>query len=400
MRFLFCPLEGPGFIAPAIAVARALAARGHAITFLSAAGSESMLAAAGLSALPARERRISPFAVASWAVPEAIVAQALNTRIAAINWRPDVIVTSQLTLGPLLAREQLEIPVAVIGLAAYLWPLGGEVPAVDACGDDEVRWRGADMWRIYNQARRSCGLGPIGGARFERFPLQGDLFLVQSVPELEPDVAALPSAVRCVGSLAWDPPRDPEVDAWLTARGSRSALPIVYAQPGRAFGGSDFFEPLLAALAVRDVDLVADIGRRELAVEQSPPGSLCKGRLPVHQVMPHAAAAIGNGHTTTVLAALAHGVPLVLFPNGSGTDDIAARCAAAQAAVTVPPRNVTPRTVGEALDRALHDPILRRGADRLREALARTDGPARACDALVALGSASASRCPTPTASP
>ena len=386
MRFLFCPLEGPGFVAPAIAVARALADRGHAVTFLSAAGSESMLAAAGLTALAARERRISPFAVASWAVPEAIVAQAVHTRMAAIDWRPDVIVTSQLALGPLLAREELDIPVAVIGLAAYLWPRAGEVPAVDACGDDEVRWRGADMWRIYNEARRSCGLGPIGGARFERFPLQGDLFLVQSVPELESDVAALPSAVRCVGSLAWDPPRDPEVDGWLTARGPRSAPPLVYAQPGRAFGGSDFFEPLLGALATRDIDVVADVGRRELAVEQLRPGSWCKSRLPVHQLMPHVAAAIGNGHTTTVLAALAHGVPLLLFPNGSGTDDIAARCVAAQAAVVVPQTNLTARAVGEALDRALHDPLLRRGAGRLREALARIDGPARACDALVKLG--------------
>jgi UDP:flavonoid glycosyltransferase YjiC (YdhE family) len=395
MRFLFCPLEGAGFVAPAIAVAQALGVRGHDVMFLSAAGSESMLAQAGLPALAARERRISPFAVASWPVPEAIVAQAVRTRLAAASWQPDVIVTSQLALGPLLLREQLDLPVAVIGLAAYLWPLGGEVPAVDACGDDEVRWRGADMWRIYNQARRSCRLGPIAGARFERFPLQGDLFLVQSVPELEPEFAALPSTVRCVGSLAWNPPRDPEVDAWLTARGPRSAPPLVYAQPGRAFGESDFFEPLLAALAVRDVDLVADVGRRERVIEELPPRSLCRSRLPVHQVMPHAAAAIGNGHTTTVLAALAHGVPLALFPNGSGTDDIAARCAAAQAAVVVPQAKVTPRTVGEALDRALHDPILRRGAGRLREALARIDGPARACDALVTLGRAKASHSQT-----
>src|SRR5207302_9636775 len=107
---------------------------------------------------------------------------------------------------------------------------------------------------------------------------------------------------------------DPEVDAWLTARGPRATPPLVYAQPGRAFGGSDFFEPLLAALATRDIDLVADVNRRERAVERPAHGSLCKSRLPVHQVMPPGAAAIGNGHTTTVLAALSHGVPLVLFP--------------------------------------------------------------------------------------
>ena len=395
MRFLFCPLEGAGFVASSVAVAHALAARGHEVMFLSAAGGEAMLAEAGLPALAAREQRVSPFAVASWSVPEAIVAQAVRTRRAAASWQPDVIVTSQLALGPLLLREQLDLPVAVVGLAAYLWPLAGEVPPVDACGDDEVRWRGADMWRIYNQARRFLGLGPLAGARFERFPLGGDLFLVQSVPELEPEVAALPPTVRCVGSLAWDSPRDPDVDAWLTARAPHSARPIVYAQPGRAFGERDFFEPLLEALAVRDVRLVADVGRREHAVTQPPPGSLCRSRLPAHQLMPHAAAAMGNGHTTTVLAALAHGVPLALFPNGSGTDDIAARCAAAQAAVVVPQAQVTPRTVGDALDRALHDPVLRAGAGRLREALARIDGPARACDALLTLGETSATGSPT-----
>ncbi|HEY2746218.1 MAG TPA: hypothetical protein VGL86_16400, partial [Polyangia bacterium] len=181
MRFLFCPLGGAGFVGSAIAVARGLVARGHDVTFLTSPTMSPMLAAAGLGLWPGAERCGAAFEVASWGTAEAIIAQAWHTRRAALHFQPDAIVTSQLALGPLVAREELDIPVAVIGLGAYLWPHAGDVPDPEACAGDRRRWYGADLLRVFEAARRRLARPPLAGVSFKRFALLGDRYLLQSV---------------------------------------------------------------------------------------------------------------------------------------------------------------------------------------------------------------------------
>jgi UDP:flavonoid glycosyltransferase YjiC (YdhE family) len=387
MRFLFCPLGGAGFVGSAIAVARGLVARGHDVTFLTSPPMSAMVVDAGLTAWPGSERCAAAFEIATWGTAEAIVAQAWHTRRAAVHWQPDVIVTSQLALGPLLAREELDLPVAVIGLGAYLWPHAGDVPDPADCAGDRRRWYGADVLRVYEAARRRLGRPRLGGVCFERFPLLGDRYLLQSLPALEPAASTLPPSVACVGGLAWEPPPEPAVDDWL-AEARADGVGVLYAQPGRAFGGRSYFAELGDAAGRHGLRLAAAIARADFRIDELPPRAWCRPHVSADQILPHAVATVANGHTTTVLASLRHGVPLVLVPNGSGTDVIADNCARAGAAIVLGDAVVSAERLDAALALVTCDPRYVNAARRLQASFSRSDGVALACHALVDLGAA------------
>jgi UDP:flavonoid glycosyltransferase YjiC (YdhE family) len=62
---------------------------------------------------------------------------------------------------------------------------------------------------------------------------------------------------------------------------------------------------------------------------------------------------VAHGGSGSVLAALAHGCPLVLLPRGADQFDNAIACAAGGVAQTLMPADVTAAAVREAVDRVL-----------------------------------------------
>jgi MGT family glycosyltransferase len=90
-------------------------------------------------------------------------------------------------------------------------------------------------------------------------------------------------------------------------------------------------------------------------------------------VFPHASLVITHAGWQTVNAALADGVPIVCIPGGRDQHDNALRVLAAGAGVRVG-KHTSPRRLARTIARALDDPELKRGAQRMAEALARSDG--------------------------
>ena len=93
-------------------------------------------------------------------------------------------------------------------------------------------------------------------------------------------------------------------------------------------------------------------------------------------------------------AALADGVPLVCIPDSRDQPDNAARVVYARAGVRASKRT-PPGKLRKTIDRALSDPALKRQAQKLAAALARSDGAtttAGAVETLVANGSTHGSR--------
>ena len=258
MRYLFCPLASHGFVYPLIGIAERLRRRGHDVAFVTGRDFSETLGHLGIERIPCGPSDSHSFQVEHWFHALAIAIQVKHIEYAIDRFTPDVLVGNQLTFGPLIAGERQALPVAILGFASYLWPAWQPDRAPQSEREQRLLWRYSEMMEWYNQARQLFSLSP-SQAHYMRTPLLGDLFLLQSVPELAGDIHALPEQVHAVGSCLWDVPQpDPELIDWLREAGT-ARDPIIYVQPGRHFLSPQFWSHLVAAFADRPVRVAAAV---------------------------------------------------------------------------------------------------------------------------------------------
>lgn len=364
-----------------ISIAQLLRERGHEVAFVTSPTFKKTLAQAGLQRIPRGEQDGESFQVDVWAEPIAVAIQVKHIEYALAFFKPDVLVGQQLTLGPLIAADRYSIPTAVVGLAAYLFPTSAALRErpLQSKIEERLVWRYQEMMKFYNQARELFQM-PQSKVDDVDTPLLGDLFLLQSIPELE--VHKLPARVHLVGSCLWEPPQfDFELANWLR-QAKFSQEPVIYVQPGRAFQFPRFWSHLLAAFGDCPVRVVAAIGRMDGEAGSIPDNFFVRNHVPQELVLSQARAVISSGHTTAVLGALTHGLPSLLIPSGSGTEDITERCQEAGAAITLSPDAVTVETLKQSLEKLLHCPNLRQNAQKLQSAFAKINGSEKSADLL------------------
>ncbi len=376
MKLIFCPLDSYGFVYPLIGIAQILRSRGHEIAFVSGLESSSTLQTMGFPRIRRGESDGASFNLQTWGIPSSVAIQVKHLEYAVTQFPADVLVTTQLTLGPLLIGEMAKLPVVVLGLAAYMWPPcwpPGYEPK--SRSEQRLQWRYSDMMRHYNKSRSLIGLSPTN-ADPALNPFLGDLFLLQSVPELECAEFDFPTKVHFVGSCVWEPSlEDPDLSSWLE-ESNIIGMPIIYVQPGRSFGFQSFWPSLLSVLKDKPIRVAASLGRMDGNIGSIPENFFARDHLPMGKILPHASAVISTGHTTAVLGALTHGLPLLLLPYGSGADDIAERCERAGAALCFYDyrKGVTASFLDNAIDELLHNSSLKYQAASLREKLTQGRG--------------------------
>jgi UDP:flavonoid glycosyltransferase YjiC (YdhE family) len=383
MKFLFCPLASYGFIYPAIGIAKTLYQRGHEVAFVTSLTFSEILRQAGLERIPRTAKDGPSFQVELWAEPLAIVIQVKHIEYALECFAPDVLVGHQLTIGPLIVRILHGLPVAVLGLAAYLWPASKSLLKRPPLSEGErlLVWRYGNMMEIYNRVCELFWL-PLSYANYRETPLLGDLFLLQSVPQLEEDADVLPEKVHLIGSCLWEPPQlDAELSHWLQ-ESNVAGEPVIYVQPGRSFQEPRIWPHLVDVLGNHQVRVVASISRMDGQAGAIPKNFFVRNHVSQGQVLPQVQAVISSGHTSAVLGALVHGLPSLLIPCGSGTEDIAERCQRAGAAICLSLSRVTIETLEQAMQTILNCPDLRQNAQALRQAFAKINGFEQAADLL------------------
>jgi MGT family glycosyltransferase len=154
-----------------------------------------------------------------------------------------------------------------------------------------------------------------------------------------------------------DPP------AWLDTLGR----PLVYVTLGTVFNKPELLRRLLDGLDGSASALVTT-GRNvdPESLGGWPPNVRVERFVPQEQVLPGCDAVVAHAGSGSVRGALAHGLPLVLVPQGADQFDNAARCAAAGAAVVVPPEELTAGAVRTALARVLGEPSFAEAAQRVQ----------------------------------
>ena len=377
MKILLCPLSDGGYLYPVIAAGRELRRRGHRIDLLGRATAAPLAAEAGLPFAPAEEfGGHGAFSAARWGLTGLDQYRAVLR--AARQTRADLLVTSALCTGALLAAEALDLPVVVIGLSVHLYDYRSGGDGEPHLGRTRAS-RTEQNELIHASVREQAGLG-ARAARWRHSPLLGDATLLRGDPELEFPGALLPEPVRYVGPLEWEPAADPAEVAAVRGRLEERGKPVVYVHLGRNFGGCSLWPRLNEAFVGGRLQAVVEQGR-STDPRPAPDADIVLVRRPwMGPLVDLAGLVLTSGTSAPVLAALRRGLPLAVSPNGSEQPLLCGACVRAGVAVRVP--NTTATDTAGLLQAAWRDDGLRERARTLGRRLSAADGAARAADAI------------------
>jgi UDP:flavonoid glycosyltransferase YjiC (YdhE family) len=367
-----------------LAVARALAARGHHTTFSSGQQHAGEATREGLRfvempiVMGSTSERLHPYEDSER------LARAFLPVIDAEQ--PDVVVADLLTLGPSLAAEVRGIPVATLlihplhspsrELPPFGWgrpPARGLLRARDAwlrAGNVKTLERARDD---LNRVRTSLGIPPT--ARLDA-TISDELALVATLPSLEVPRSDWPSYAHVIGPCLYD------------TGGDVPPLPPG-AQPLVLIAASTAHEQM--ALVRASLDAVTRLGARAVlttgkspAPASLPDGVVATGFVSHEALLPRCNAVICNGGHGIVARALSHGVPLVVVPGHGDQQENGYRVARARAGLAVKPRKLGKLT--DALGHVLSDGRFAEAAARIAREAAALDGPATAAQLVESLG--------------
>jgi UDP:flavonoid glycosyltransferase YjiC (YdhE family) len=270
------------------------------------------------------------------------------------TWRPDLVVHEIAELAAPLVSTSLGIPYVDVGYGALV-PRALLMSAGAAA---------APHWQA-----RQLELHPLAG-------LMKHLYIDPCPPALQsPEIADVatvqqlrPIAVReDVG----------ERPSWLRE------LPhdqTVYVTLGTIWNTDiDLFRLVIEALKHR-VNLVVTVGRQnqpEMFGPQ-PAGVMVRSYIPQDELLPWCDAAVVHGGSGTMLGALAHGVPMLVLPQGADQWNNAERVAAAGAGRALLREQVTLDTIGDGIAAILTEPSYRHAATKVQAEIQAMPSPSEA----------------------
>jgi UDP:flavonoid glycosyltransferase YjiC (YdhE family) len=177
---------------------------------------------------------------------------------------------------------------------------------------------------------------------------------------------------------SFDGPPQPGALGWLDALGR--TRPLVYVSLGNVFSQpSSLWQVILAALTELDVDAVVTTGGTDPENLGPPPANVRVERyVPQSHVLPRCTAVVCHAGFSTLIGALAHGLPAVCLPLAADHPVNAQRCAEAGAGLNcanapaldprgplVDPATLRPGDVASAISRLLGDPAFTSAAARI-----------------------------------
>jgi UDP:flavonoid glycosyltransferase YjiC (YdhE family) len=385
LRFLVAAFGDPGHAFPAIALGRALRARGHEVTIETWEERREAVEGAGLGFAAAEEYRMFPPPDPDSA-DGAHAAEAARALLPLFEeMRPHAVVSDILTLAPALAAEKAGVPLAT--LIPHIYPVVEPGLPFFAVGLQPPRTPvGRGVWRAgqralniglehgrrdLNRQRSRLGLAPV-----ERFHggISPDLALVATFPQLEYP-RRWPAGVEITGPMAFETPY-PEIEL------PPGDHPLVLVAPSTAHdSGNHLVRTALAALAEEPVRVVATTNRvAPQSPIEVPANALLVDWLSYSQLMPTASLVISHGGHGTVARALGVGAPVLICPIIGDMSETAMRVAWAKAGLSIPWRLCRPAPLRWASRRLLDDPSFARRAGELAAWSREHDGASRGAE--------------------
>jgi MGT family glycosyltransferase len=400
--FLFAHWEGGGNTPPMLSVVRRLLARGHAVRVLSDPCNHDEVVAAGASfqswtRAPHRpDKSIETDLLRDWEVtsPPAMIgrlrdrlfvgpslAYAEDVLTELKRFPADVLVTSEMLFGPMVAAEAARIPCVVLSANVYLFPRPGVppfgpglLPATGIAGrirDWAIRTvamrefgKGA---KTFNATRRALGLEPLRHPFDQLERVTQHLVMTSEAFDFRPSTPT--PRVIYVGAALDDPGW---VEPWASPWRADDPRPLVLVGFSSTFQNqADVLSRVSTALGALDVRAVVTAGPSidPAALVSSPNVHVCASA-PHSELLQQASAVVTHAGHGTVIRSLAAGVPLVCLPMGRDQNENAARVVHHGAGVRVKPA-ATPEKIGQAVRMILETPEYRERARRLGQQIVR-----------------------------
>ena len=386
LRILVAAFGDAGHVFPAIALGKALAARGHEVVIETWEERRAAVEGEGLGFAAAEEYRMfpPPDPDSEEGQHAAEAAKALAPLIE--EFRPHAVVSDILTLAPTLAAEAAGIPLAT--LIPHIYPvvepglpffaIGLRPPrtglgrAIWRTGHDRALRVGLEQGRRdLNIQRSRLGLPPI-----DRFHggISPDLALVATYPQLEYP-RRWPAGVEVTGPMTFEVPH-PAIEL------PPGDGPLVLVAPSTAHDSENHLvRAALAALAEEPVRVVATTNRvKPLRPIEVPANAALVEWLSYSQLMPAASLVISHGGHGTVARALGAGTPVLVCPIIGDMSETAMRVAWAGAGLSLPWRLCRPAPLRWATRRLLHEPSFTAKAEEIAAWGRENDGAARGAE--------------------
>jgi MGT family glycosyltransferase len=412
MRVLQSLVAFGGNMPPQLAITRELVDRGHQVQVLTSSVARDRVAATGAELIEFRGwhddidlTRPECDPIQDWAARTQLGAAKrtlgaltevlplfVRSCVQALERSPaDVVVFDFLLNGAAVAAERARIPSVALVHCPYPMPVDGApplfsglAPKAGPLGAARDRILGALNRRFLarglpalNHAREDLGLAPL--KRWYDQVLAADRICVLTAPELDfSSRGRLPANVHYVG-----PSFEPYATEWESPWPETNTDPLVLISFSTTYMNQ-------CAVVQRVLDAVAPLRVRAL-LTAGPALDLTQLRLPDNAravdfiphrtVLPHADLVITHAGWQTINAALADGVPLVCIPDGRDQPDNAVRVAHVGAGVRAR-KSTPPRELRAIIEAAIADPALKRGAQNMASALARSNGTTATADAI------------------
>ena len=383
VRVLLTCVPGYGHFHPMAPVAQGLSADGHEVAFATAERFCARVAKAGFRAFPAGlapgqmvERTLELPDVAGAGPDDAwrfgaqmFAAVAGPAKVPDLigvldDWRPDLLIHDVTDFaGPVAAAHA--------GIACAAHSLGPMFPL-------EFYRLGAELVApVWQEAGRTAG--PFAG-------MFGSVYLDICPPSLQSaDIASVGATVRPMRPVPFDAVGDEALPSWVD---ELTAQPTVYVTLGTLDNDAPgVLEAVVDGLRDERMNVIVTVGptRDPDELGTQPPNVRVERYVPQSLLLPHCDAVVAHGGSGTTLAALAHGLPMVLLPQGANQFWNAERCATLGAGIRLLPGDVDARSVRRAVTALLDHPGFRHHARELSAEIDRMPPPAALVPALEAL---------------
>jgi UDP:flavonoid glycosyltransferase YjiC (YdhE family) len=395
LRVIVAAGFGEGHALPALALSRALVARGHEVTMELSERWRGPATSLGADFVGAIDYVAFPDA-APGAQGRTVIDHTRSLVDVIDGLRPDAVVSDLVAAAPPLAAELAGVPSATLVPTLYPvqadgfppYPIGLLPPRTPV---GSWTWRAIDpvlgavrpttRWLrrvapLLDGVRAELGLPALGGERqiTTYGAISDSLAMVATFPQLEYP-RAWPRGVHVAGPMHFDLPH-PEVAP------PEGEDPLILVAPSTARrGGHELVATVTSALGSEPVRVLATLNRRgETWSKPAPRNSRVVDWLSYAQVMPKARLVITNGGHGTVTRALAAGVPVLVCPAGADSAENGARAAWAGVGLMLPRRLLSAAALRLAVRRLLDTPGFAARAMELAAWGRDNDGAARAAE--------------------
>lgn len=398
---LFTMWEGGGNVAPTLQVARRLLARGHRVRWLGDTSMAQEVTGAGAVFVPWVDAPNRPdrsrgsdflrdyeggtgpdqFALLRDRLMTGPARRYATDVVRELARQPaDLIVSSEMLLGTMVAAEVTQVPLALFGPNLSLFPLPGLPPLGPGLRPPRTATEHAEHAALraafgalmnaglpeLNRARSQFGLAPLTDVAAQAAVARR--YLLGTSRAFDFSLDSLPPHVRYVGPQLDDPSwTQPWQSPWPAAD-SRPLVLVAFSTTDQDHGV--LIERIIAALTPLPVRAVVTLGPalERLHLRHTAENIHLCASAPHSTLLRNAAAVVTHAGHGTVMRALAAGVPLLCLPMGRDQNDNAVRVVERDAGLSLAPSAAT-ADIRDALTRVLGEPKYRRAAARLGAAI-------------------------------